>query len=58
MSLYFPIHKMGRMVVHMYRVVVRIKLNEAGKVFSTMMASGEGTQDGCVVLSTYAALPP
>ena len=49
---------MGRMVVHMYRVVVRIKLNDAGKVFSTMMASGEGTQDGCVVLSAYAALPP
>ena len=57
-SLYFPIHKMGRTVVHMYRVVVRIKLNEAGKVFSTMMASGEGTQDGCVVLSAYATLPP
>lgn len=57
MSLYFHIHKMGRMVVHMYRVV-RIKLNEAGKVFSTMMASGEGTQDACVVLSAYATLPP
>ena len=57
MSLYFRIHKMGRMVVHMYRVV-RIKLNEAGKVFSTMMASGEGTQDACVVLSAYATLPP
>ena len=43
-SLHFSIHKMGRMVVHTYIVVVEIKLSKVGKVFSTMMASGEATQ--------------
>lgn len=35
LSLHFPMRKM-RIVVPTYRVVVRIKLSKAGKVFSTV----------------------